>query len=208
MKIHDISMNIYENMTVYKNKDVKKPKLSIVQDHKSGSAYESKINMEMHTGTHIDSPLHMIDGGHTIDKYDLSRFITKCKVLDFTNVKDKIVAEDLKGKNINKGDFILLKTKNSDSNEFDFKFVFLEKSGAEYLKNIEISGVGIDSLGIERDQPDHKTHKILLNNDVIIMEGLRLKEVEEGEYKLVALPLKIDGVEAAPTRAVLIEDMI
>ena len=60
-------------------------------------------------------------------------------------------------------------------------------------------------MGIERDQPGHPTHKTLLNSGVLILEGLRLKDVAEGEYFLIAAPLKIRGVEAAPVRALLIE---
>lgn len=90
--------------------------------------------------------------------------------------------------------------------DFDFEFVYLDKSGALYLKEKEIVGVGIDALGIERSQPDHETHKILLEAGIVILEGLRLKDVEEGEYFLYAAPLKIKGAEAAPTRAVLIKE--
>lgn len=205
MKIYDISMDIHKDMTVYKNKGEKKPRITVAQDHKTGSSYTSYITMEMHTGTHIDAPLHMIDGGSTMELYDLEQFVRKCKVFDFTNVEDKITEELLRKKNIETGDFILLKTRNSFVEDFDFQFVYLEKSGAAYLKKVGIAGVGIDALGIERDQADHETHKALLNQGIIIMEGLRLKEVAEGEYILCAPPLKIRNVEAAPTRALLIK---
>lgn len=204
MKIYDISMDISREMSVYKNKEEKRPNLKVVQDFSTGTAYESQITMDLHTGTHVDAPLHMMEGGSTIDKLNLNTVVTKCKVLDLTTIKDKITKEDLSSKKICKGDFIILKTRNSNSNEFDFNFVYLEKSGAEYIKNFEVVGVGIDALGIERSQPDHDTHKVLMNSGITIMEGLRLKEVEEGEYFLFAAPLKIKGAEAAPTRAVLI----
>ena len=71
------------------------------------------------------------------------------------------------------------------------------------FKGKEIKGVGIDALGIERNQTP--THKLLLGAGIIIIEGLRLKDVPEGEYFLIALPLKIKDVEAAPTRAILVE---
>ncbi|MBB6214433.1 arylformamidase [Anaerosolibacter carboniphilus] len=207
MKIYDISMDIYEDMTVYKNKLEKKPKIVVTQDHTTGSSYTSYITMEMHTGTHIDAPLHMIDGGETMELYAVENFVRKCKVLDLTDAEDTITKELLQRKSIEKGDFVLLKTKNSFTEAFDFQFVYLEKSGASYLKEIGIAGVGIDALGIERDQSDHETHKILLSQGISIMEGLRLKGVEEGEYILCAPPLKIRNVEAAPTRAILIEGL-
>ncbi|SNS58690.1 Kynurenine formamidase [Anaerovirgula multivorans] len=205
MKIYDISMDIHEDMMVYKNKQEKKPKIKVAKDHTTGNSYESVITMELHTGTHIDAPLHMIEGGTTMESYDLESFIRKCKVLDLTDIENRITKAALQEKNIVKGDFVLFKTKNSFAAEFDFQFVFLEKSGAIYLKEIGIEGVGIDALGIERDQPQHETHKTLLNHGIMIIEGLQLKDVEEGEYTLIAPPLKIRNVEAAPTRALLIK---
>ena len=97
-----------------------------------------------------------------------------------------------------------MKTKNSWDDQFQSDFIYLDKSGAEFLEENNVLGVGIDALGIERNQPYHETHKILLSRHIPILEGLRLKEVPAGEYILHALPLKIAGVEAAPTRAVLI----
>ncbi len=205
MKIYDISMEIHEEMIVYKNKIEKKPKIRVTNDFLSSNSYESTITLGMHTGTHIDAPLHMIEGGETTDSIPLENCIKKCKVIDLTNITNKITQEDLQQKEISKGDFILLKTRNSFSPEFDFEFVYLEKSGAEYLRDIGICGVGIDALGIERAQAGHETHKTLLSKGIIILEGLQLKEVPEGEYTIYALPLKIRNVEAAPVRAVLIK---
>ncbi len=67
-------------------------------------------------------------------------------------------------------------------------------------------GVGTDGLGIERAQKGHPTHKILLGNDIIIIEGLRLKDVPEDVYDMFCLPLKIPGVEATPARVVLLKE--
>ncbi len=203
MKIYDISMEIHEGMTVYKNKQEKRPKqvITVQQEYIT----ESRICMDMHTGTHIDAPLHMLSTGDTVENIDLAKVITKCKVFDFVHLTDKITKEDLKSKKIERGDFVIFKTRNSLREDFDFNFVYLEKSGAEFLRQKGVIGVGIDALGIERDQPGHETHKILLGSGIVILEGLRLKDVEEGEYFLFAVPLKIKGAEAAPVRAVLIK---
>ncbi len=206
MKIYDISMKIHPKMAVYKNRDEKRPKFTIQSDFNTGSSYETRLDINLHTGTHIDAPLHMIKEGEFLDSYPLERFITLCKVFDFRGLS-KISANDLQKKKIEVGDFILLKTDNSESEEFDFNFTFLEESGAKYLRDLGISGVGIDALGIERNQADHITHKTLLGEGIIILEGLRLGKVSEGNYYLIALPLKIEGVEAGPTRAVLIDEI-
>lgn len=205
MKIYDISMTIHEGMTVYKNKPEKKPKITNRSNFQTSSAYESSIEMDMHTGTHIDAPLHMIENGETMDLYPIERYVAKAKVIDLTHVEAAITKEELEKFDIQKNDFLLLKTRNSSVEEFDYDFVYLEKTGAEYLANIGIQGVGIDALGIERAQPDHETHKLLLGKHIMIIEGLRLKDIEPGEYILVALPIKILETEAAPARAILIK---
>ncbi len=205
MKIYDISMTIEEGMQVYKNREEKRPRIIVERDFKSGSTYESRLEFNLHTGSHIDAPLHMLENGETIASYALERLITPCKVFDFRGFK-KISDEELKTKEIKENDFILFKTDNSFKEEFDFEFTYLTESGAFYLKEKKISGVGIDALGIERDQANHGTHKTLLGEGIIILEGLNLNKVLEGNYLLIALPLKIANVEAAPVRAVLLDD--
>ena len=206
MKIIDISMPIHYDMPVYKNKQEKRPKLIVTRDFKNGTgARETRLEMGLHTGTHMDAPLHMIENGQDSSFFKAEDMVVSCKVIDLTDVSDGITKEDLEKHNIEKKDFILLKTKNSYFEEFREDFIYVKKSGAEYLSGKKIKGVGIDSLGIERDQPDHITHKILLGNGIHILEGLRLKDVEEGEYTLIAAPLNILKVEASPVRALLLK---
>lgn len=204
MSFFDISMTIEKSMPVYKNLEENKPKIRTARDFSQDGAYESELFMNLHTGTHIDMPLHMIKGGDTSDKLDLPRLITDCRVLDLTHVTGSVTANNLQEKNINTGEFILLKTKNSYSDVFEPGYVFLDASGAAYLKDLHTAGVGIDALGIERAQPGHETHRILLGNGIIIIEGLRLADVPEGIYRMLALPLKISHVEALPARVVLL----
>lgn len=205
MQIFDISMTISKDMPVYKGRPAKKPIFKIDGDFSTGSAYESRLEMNMHTGTHLDMPLHMVDGGKNLDSLDLTKVITKCKVFDLTSVDDKITADDLVGKDITAGDFVLLKTKNSFESILEGDYIYVDKTGAAYLAGKGIQGVGIDALGIERSQPDHETHLALLHADIVILEGLDLREVEEGEYFLFAAPIKIAGAEAAPVRAILMK---
>jgi arylformamidase len=206
MKLYDISMPINESIPVYGNKAGKGPVITTVSDHNTVRMHESVISMNLHTGTHIDAPLHMIKGGSTFESIDISRLITTCRVLDLTGAAYSITADDLRAKDIRPGSFILLKTRNSYFEGFDPGFVYVDISAASYLSEIGISGVGIDSLGIERAQPGHETHKTLLGGGIIILEGLRLADVREGMYKLIALPLRMTGTEASPARAVLIEE--
>lgn len=206
MRIYDISMSIFYDMPVYKRKVSKRPVVKVESDFTSGSVYETRLEMNMHTGTHIDMPLHILENGATIDALDLHKVVRPCKVFDFKHVEEKISEEHLTAKNIHEGDFILLKTQNSYLDILEGEYIYLDKAGAEYLRGKRITGVGIDALGIERSQPDHETHKALLGAGIVIIEGLRLKEVEEDEYLMVAAPLRIAGSEAAPARALLIKD--
>lgn len=205
MKIYDISMEIEKDMMVYRNQEKRRPLLEQTRKIPEDGVNESILHINLHTGTHMDASSHVLENGGTIEETDLNKCITLCKVLDFTHLNDCITKDDLMKKNIQKDDFILLKTKNSFSDEFSFEFVYLRHDGAEYMKETGVKGVGIDSLGIERSQPGHKTHKALLMNNIVVLEGLRLKDIDEGEYILCALPLKIKGGDGSPVRACLIK---
>ena len=205
MKYHDISMEISEDMMVYKDRAEKKPRREIMARYDEQEINESRILMDLHTGTHIDAPFHMIDSGETIETMDMSKLIGKAIVLDLTDITDGITKDDLAEKKIETGSFVLLKTRNSFSDEFNGDFIYLKEDGAKYLSEIGIRGVGIGALGIERSQPGHETHKTLLGKGIIIIEGLRLSKIDEGEYMMYALPLKIKDGDGAPARVILAE---
>ncbi len=203
MTIYDVSMTIDPMMQVYKNREEKKPKITIDQHFEQGTTYESRLNMNLHTGTHMDFPLHILKDGNDSNALDLEHLIRPVKVFDLTMIDDGIAYSDLEPLDIREDDFVLFKTKNSFEETFNFTFVYLQEDAARYLAKIGVKGVGIDALGIERDQQGHPTHKALLGKKIIIIEGLRLKMVKEGNYFMFALPLKIRDVEALPLSVVL-----
>ncbi|MFC0188751.1 cyclase family protein [Fictibacillus aquaticus] len=203
MKIYDVSSTIFSGMAVYKNKEEKQPVYNTVQ---SGYVTETRIDMDAHTGTHVDAPLHMVPGGDTIETLPLESLVRECKVIDMTHVDGAITKEHLTDKDIQSEDFVLFKTKNSMTEEFDFDFVYVGKCAAEYLAEKGITGVGVDALGIERSQEGHPTHKTLFEKKIIIIEGLRLKEVQEGRYFMMAAPLKMTGTDASPARIILLDN--
>lgn len=205
MRVIDISMTIRGDMPVYHDAPAKRPVHTVERSMPPDSVNESALSLNLHTGTHLDSPFHMIRDGWPTEFLPLERLIAACRVLDLTHAEGKITREDLRGLDIRPGEFLLLKTSNSEHETWREDFVYLEKSGAEYLASRRVSGVGIDSLGIERAQSAHETHIALLENEIIILEGLRLRHVEAGRYLLIALPVKIAGADGAPARAVLVE---
>lgn len=204
MKMYDVTGTIHEGMTVYKNKPEKQPKMNRVTN---GYVTETRLEIDVHTGTHIDAPLHMVVDGDTFETISMENLVGQCKVLDLTDVENGISKVDLEKFDVEKGDFVLFKTKNSFEEEFNFDFIYLAQDGAEYLSQIGVRGVGIDTLGIERSQEGHPTHKSLFANEIIIIEGLRLKGIEQGEYFMVAAPLKLTGTDASPARVLLFEGL-
>ncbi|WML47601.1 cyclase family protein [Neobacillus sp. PS3-34] len=202
MKIYDVTAPIFEGMPVYKNIPEKQPKLETVTN---GHVTESRLCLDVHTGTHIDAPLHMMNEGKTFETIPLEQLVRPAKVFDLTEAAGKITKAHLEGLQIQKNDFILLKTKNSFDEEFNFEFIYVAEDAAAYLVEIGINGVGVDGLGIERAQEGHPTHRALMSRDIIIMEGLRLKDVDPGEYFMAAAPLKLQGTDASPARVILIE---
>lgn len=207
MKIRDITMTIHHGMQVYRNEPVKRPVLIKVKTMPRDSINESEISMNLHTGTHFDSPRHMTEDGWQTESLPLEELLTSCRVLDLTQVADGITREDLLPFDIQPGEFILLKTRNSYETEFRPDFIYLRKDGAEYLAQKGIKGVGIDALGVERGQPGHETHLSLMKKDVLILEGLALRDVAGGPYFMIALPMKIRDAEGAPARVLLLDDL-
>lgn len=206
MKIYDISWPLHEATTAYKDK--KTIHFESVKSFDTDTVRESIITLNAHSGTHIDAPSHFLREGKTIDQLHLSSVIGPCKVFHMSQVSDGITADHIENLDISAGDIVLFKTINSAipaTAKFTPAFIYLTFSAAQCLVERKVRAVGIDYLGIERNQDGHLTHKELFNHDITIIEGLRLGAIKEGNYFLCCLPLYAIGIEAAPARAVLIE---
>ena len=207
MKLYDISLPISSELVSWPGDP--SPKLIKVLSINEGDACNvTKLEMGVHTGTHIDSPNHFIEGGITTDSMQLEVLMGKCLVIEVTS-KSNIQVSDLYDFEIGKYERLLLKTKNSvhwenDSKKFDKNFIALSLEAAEYLVKSGIKLIGIDYLSIEAyGVREHKVHHHLLNNQIAILEGLNLSKVDEGEYELICLPLKLVDCDGAPVRAIL-----
>jgi len=170
----------------------------------------SSLTMEVHTGTHLDAPAHMLAGGDTIDDYRLRVGIGEALVVD-TGDAYELDAGLFASLDIPAGARrILLHTRNSShpalaDQPFSDRYAALTLSGAEWLAEREAELVGIDYLSIQRFHEPIDTHLVLFRAGVTILEGLRLAGVQPGRYELLCLPLRLVGCEAAPARAVLRE---
>lgn len=203
-EIIDISWPITVDMTTYKDRD--DVLFSRYKDFPHDTARETSWSASLHTGTHIDAPAHFLPHGGTMQAYGLHQLCGTAYVISCTDVERVITRHDLHKTHIPRDTIILLQTRNSylqPDAPFDYEFVYLDKDAASYLVDCGVRAVGIDYLGIERDQPDHGTHNTLLQSCIPIIEGVRLGHVQPGMYGLWCLPLAMPYAEAAPARAVL-----
>jgi arylformamidase len=186
------------------------PPVSIerVQDIERGDvATVSSLSMGAHTGTHMDAPLHFFRTGKSIDTMPLTATLGRARVIEIRD-PESIKPDELRPYKIQRDERILFKTRNSASywqtDDFVEDFVYISLEAARYLAAQRVQTVGVDYLsvgGFFRDGVE--IHHTLLEAGIWIIEGLNLSSVAAGIYELVCLPLKIEGGEGAPARAIL-----
>lgn len=169
----------------------------------------SSIQIGAHIGTHIDMPLHFIDGAANLDNLDLSVLIGRATVVEVPVEKKSIDAAFLASFGLEDVTRVLFKTSNSrlwdnPAHPFVSDYVALEPDAAQWLVDHVCKLVGIDYLSIAPYEDSVATHEILLSNNVVILETLDLRKTQPGEHQLICLPLKLISREAAPCRAILL----
>ena len=207
-RIHDVSLPIVRGGLIYPNN----PPIEIESASAmsaGASSNSSRISFGSHTATHVDAQHHMIDGGWTVDRMRLDVLIGPALLVRFPDDVMSITAAHLASVDLNGVQRVLFATRNSGFNrEVDFHkdFTYVAPDAAELLVAKGVKLVGVDYLSIEQFRSGHhKTHKTLLGADVIIIEGLALRDVPAGRYELICLPLSLPGLDGAPARAVLRE---
>ena len=206
-RIYDISVPIRSGGLVYPGN----PEIDIALQQaiaKGASANVSTIRFGSHTGTHADASRHFFDDGQTVDKIPLDRLIGPALLLGFSDEVRSVGAAELREHDLKNHKRILLRTRNSallSRKEFVNDYTYLAPDGAQYLVDKGVELVGIDYLSIEQFHSGHHlTHRTLLERSVVIVEGLDLSVPPSGEYQFICLPLRIEGCDGAPARAVLI----
>jgi len=210
-KLHDISLPLGRDTLVWPGDppiDVT-PKLRIAN---GDPANVSELRLGTHSGTHVDPPVHFVEGAAAIDRLSLDRVVGPALVADLRETNGPIGPTELEalglGRDVTR---LLLRTSNSSlwrslPVEFPDTYACLSPEGAKWIVQNGIELVGIDFLSIEaRGASGHPVHHILLENGVVIVEGLDLGDVEPGTYTLVCMPLKVVDGDGGPARAVLIE---
>ncbi len=190
MKIYDISQELM-GCVVYPGD--KAPEKELVCDMKQGDLYNlTNVSLCTHNGTHIDAPFHFIKDGKTVNNIPLEKLIGECVVVchrgEFTaqDARELVEQENFPKRILIKGDASVTE---------DSAKVFADKG--IYLLGCEAQSVGPEASPMA-------VHKILLKKEVVLLEGLRLNNIEDGVYFLCAQPVNIAGSDGAPCRAVLI----
>jgi len=208
-RIWDVSMPVRHGGLVYPGN----PPISItaVQSIAAGNtANVSRIDLGSHTATHVDAPLHFVDGGAGVDALPLDVMIGPARLIAFGDDVLAVGEAELRQHDLAGATRLLIRTRNSawlasESAEFHPDFTHVAPDGAEYLVSLGVRLVGVDYLSVEQFRsPHHRTHRTLLENGVVIVEGLVLSEPPPGDYELFCLPMLLAGLDGAPARAVLI----
>ena len=206
-RIYDISVPIRPGGIVYPGN----PEIDITLQQavaRGSGANVSTIRFGSHTGTHADAARHFFDDGQPVDLIPLDRLIGPALLVSFSDDVRAVGAAELKAHDLRRHKRILLRTRNSallSQRHFVSDYTYLAPDGAEYLVDSGVEVVGIDYLSIEQfHSGHHRTHRTLLAKSVVILEGLDLSVPPPGEYQLICLPLRIEGCDGAPARAVLI----
>jgi arylformamidase len=200
-EIIDITVPIQPGMVTYPG-DPTVTLERVVSIADGGAVNLSRLDLGVHSGTHVDAPVHFIEGAPAVEMLPLDALIGPAVVLDLT-AAERLDAAAFDG--VDLAERVLLKTRNSglwERESFTDEFLALTEDGARHLIDGGVRLVGIDYLSIG----DEDAHNALLGAGVVAVEGLDLRTVEPGEYRLVCAPLKLVGSDGAPARTLLIRD--
>ena len=178
-----------------------------IHDMKQGAENNlTAISTCAHIGTHMDAPLHFVDGAASIDQAPLDVLIGPARVIRIEN-PNQVHKDEVRRANIQAGERILFRTRNSDSpwvaRDFQKDFVAIADDAAELLADLKPSLVGVDYLSIGCYKDGGPAHRSILGAGIWVIEGLDLTSIEPGNYDLICLPIKLRGAEGAPTRVAL-----
>ena len=210
MKIYDVTVAVSEQTPVYEGDP--NVQIEIANAIERGDAANvSRLCCGVHTGTHVDAPNHFIEGARRVHELEFEKLTGICRVVEIDETVRAIEAKHIT--NLAGVERVVFKTRNSNfwadlSQGFRKDFTYIAPDAAQALIDLEIKLVGIDYLSVERFGAEtFDTHIILLEKEVVIIEGLDLREVPAGDYEIICLPLKIVGGagDGAPARTILRE---
>lgn len=212
LRVHDISVPVRPGMLI----SGRQPEFTRLYSIAEGAEYNvSAWRLHAHTGTHVETGLHYVEGRETIDEVEVERLVGPVRVLDLTGVEgEEITPDDLRAGGYEGQERILLKTANSACAVRELvkrkSWVGLGTAAAELLAASGTRLVGVDYLSVEtpagEGSGDWPVHTILCRAGLLLLEVVDLDGIDPGDYLLACLPVKLEGGEAAPARVVLIAD--
>lgn len=207
MRWIDISVGIDNQLPVWPgDPPVRLERVAAIAD--GANANVSSLACGVHVGTHVDAPLHFLEGGAAVEAMPLDALIGRAYVADLRRVETIDAAALERARIPPRTERLLLRTRNSEiwrrgERAFQTDFVAVDASGAEWLVRRRIRLVGVDYLSVAPYGNSRPTHEILLRQGVVILEGVDLSRAAPGPYTLYCLPMKLLGSDGAPARAVL-----
>ena len=194
MKIIDISQEVF-SCNVYPGDP--SPIAEKVVSIDAGDVYNmSTLSMCVHNGTHIDAPYHFLNDGNTVEQIPLEYFVGTCYVVQRDGELTACDAQNimLEAKEHNASERILIGGN-----------VTVTAEAAKVFADNAIKLIGNEGVSIGPVDAPMEVHKILLSANVVLLEGIVLKDVPEGVYFLNAAPLNLAKLDGAPCRAYIIK---
>ena len=163
----------------------------------------SRITLSTHSGAHCDAPSHYEPGAQSIDQVALPTYLGPCRVIDLQGTR-LVRPEQLLPHLHAAPTRILLRTYTNTPQQWDSQFSCIDAAAIELLATHGVKLIGIDSPSLD---PQHSksmdAHRAVARHGMAILEGIVLDDVDAGDYELIALPLRLTGLDASPVRAIL-----
>lgn len=200
----DITMPLHKHMPIWPGDTPFTYKLDATL-HKDG-ANVGQIQMSLHAGTHIDAPFHYDDFGKAIDAIAFDVFIGPAVVVDVVGVQ-QVTLQHIVDVDVSQTPRVLFKTKEThDLYRFEEQYTMIHPAVIHYLHSQGVQVIGTDAPSVDAlVDTSLQTHMACKETGIYIMENLVLKDVKEGVYEMIAMPLPIQGADASPVRAVVRE---
>jgi arylformamidase len=201
-RIIDISQTLRTGIAVWPG-DTEFQSFWMMRMDRGDSCNVGSVTMSLHTGTHADAPLHFLAGGASPDSADLSAYIGPAEVIDLSGAR-AIDSDQIRTLAAGQQGRLLFRTGTAQADSFNRDFTYFTKGAALEIVKLGAVLVGIDTPSVDKsDSTTLDAHKVFAAANVAVLENLVLDFVTPGRYELVALPLKLAGMDASPIRAIL-----
>ena len=208
MHVVDLTYPIGPGMSCYPG--TPSPQSSVLCSIEEQGYSERQLSFSSHTGTHVDLPLHMLSGGISLDSFPPEQFMGPAAVIDLKGFSGTVISPDLLlrfGQLVGRCEFVLINSgwgRYWGSDAYLSGYPVLSEAAADWFAGFRLKGVGMDMVSFDHaDSSDYPVHRRFLEKGLLLFENLcSLEKLPEGIFHFIALPLKLQGAEASPVRAI------